>query len=267
MNRIIILLILLIYIFFSSSSGVFAQDNNTEIKNIQFILTVAKNSEVAVLQKTSLENYDGGGITLYLPRKQKIEDKRLFYGIEDIRVSKDGTQGLEMSIEEREDDVKLTVEIDADKYKKAEFTVRYLVERAFVGSGLQDDFILDLIDDKFEYPVKSTEVTVNAPGLEIVDAECFAGNVADRQRMCVSEFDPDEARVASTATLGQGKGLAVLFGIRKDGNLEKPSASQLFFGKAVDYLGIYWKRMVGVALIIIMTFWIGRKVFYIRRRA
>ena len=267
MNRIIILLILLIYIFFSSSSGVFAEDNNTTIKNIQFILTIAKNSEVSVLQKISLENYDGGGITLYLPRKQKIEDKRLFYGIEDIRVSKDGTKGLEMSIEERKDDVKLTVEIDADKYKKAEFTVSYLVERAFVGSGLQDDFILDLIGDKFEYPVKSAEVTVNAPGLEIVDAECFAGNVADRQRMCVSEFDPDEARVASTATLGQGKGLAVLFGIRKDGNLEKPSASQLFFGKAVDYLGIYWKRMVGVALIIIMTFWIGRKVFYIRRRA
>ena len=267
MNRIIILLILLIYIFFSSSSGVFAEDNNTTIKNIQFILTIAKNSEVSVLQKISLENYDGGGITLYLPRKQKIEDKRLFYGIEDIRVSKDRTQRLEMSIEEREDDVKLTVEIDADKYKKAEFTVSYLVERAFVGSGLQDDFILDLIGDKFEYPVKSAEVTVNAPGFEIVDAECFAGDVADRQRMCVSEFDPDEARVASTTALGQGKGLAVQFGIRKDGNLEKPSASQLFFGKAVDYLGIYWKRMVGVALIIIMTFWIGRKVFYIRRRA
>jgi len=266
MNRIIILLILLIYIFFSSSSGVFAEDNNTTIKNIQFILTIAKNSEVSVLQKISLENYDGGGITLYLPRKQKIEDKRLFYGIEDIRVSKDGTKGLEMSIEERKDDVKLTVEIDADKYKKAEFTVSYLVERAFVGSGLQDDFILDLIGDKFEYPVKSAEVTVNAPGFEIVDAECFAGDVADRQRMCVSEFDPDEARVASTTALGQGKGLAVQFGIRKDGNLEKPSASQLFFGKAVDYLGIYWKPIVISILIVVSVGWFGRKMFYIKRK-
>jgi len=267
MNRIIILLILLIYIFFSSSSGVFAQDNNTTIKNIQFILTVAKNSEVAVLQKISLENYEGGSLTIDIPRRVNISDNVRFYGIENLKVTLDGTKTIDFEKEEDGENIRLVIDgVEPDKNGNAEFIVSYKVSRGFSEGDLKDDFLIYLVGGKMPYPVRNTQATISAPDLEIVDASCFAGDVEGGQRMCVSEFDPDEARVASTTALGQGKGLAVQFGIRKGGNLEKPSASQLFFGKAVDYLGIYWKPIVISILIVVSVGWFGRKMFYIKRK-
>lgn len=267
MYRISILLIVLIYLFFGRPAHSFAQVDGTIIKVIKFSLTVLPDSKVTAVEKIYLENYDGGSLTIDIPRRVNISENALFYGIEDLKVTLDGTKTIDFEKEEDGENIRLVIDgIKPDKNGNAEFIVSYKVSRGFSEGDLKDDFLIYLVGSKTSYPVKSVQVNISSPDLEIVDASCFAGNVEGGQRMCVSEFDPDEARVSTTSPLGQGKGLAVSFGIRKGGGLNKPSESEMFFGKVVDTLGIYWKSITISILIVVLAGWVIKKTFYISRK-
>jgi hypothetical protein len=198
------------------------------------------------------------------------------YGVRDVKVYGEGSVEIRSKISENNNNVEVGFDISNLPKDKNFVTLKYKIERAIAEVEKKDNLnvrnniemlgsLLVLGGGTDEFQVKSVTVKIKSPDAVFATVECYAGNIENEQRMCLSEFDKNEGRVYSTGFLGEGKGMLVSFKMMKGGEVKAPGKGAQFFGGTWDYVRVNWMALAMGTAGLLLIVYVLRKVFYVRR--
>lgn len=254
------------------------QINPVEIRSLDITYEVGIGSEIFVTEKIVPEEGQTGEYVRTIPKKlsAKVNPKKedVNYAIYDIKAFAKDSKTLEYKVKEDNESVKILVNL-SDIPKGTEYiTIKYKIERA-IGKILKDDdisfrnnielFAYIYVLGESDHRYKSLSAKIVSSHAELVNMECYAGDVGFGQRMCLTEFDKNAGKSSSTSLMGEGKEFLIAFKFLQGGDVKTPNTIVSVLSQTLDYLRINWLFILIFILLIFIIFKIVRKTLYIEK--
>lgn len=251
--------------------------------NVNYEIDV--NSDINVTEVISFNQASTGEFTRVIPKylnnvpvpenmKSDREHSKINVGISDLKLTASGIDNFKYDETETSNDINVTFDVSELTPSKREVTLTYKMKRAINEITNQDSqatrnnielFGLLLPFSNAGSTVDSVIVKVTSSYATFGGVECYGGNIQSGQRRCLSEFDKNEARAYSTASVGSGEGFLVSFTIFKGGSVKTAGGVSRFFSTVLDYLRVNWLRVLIILVVVAIILYLVKKIFYIKR--
>ncbi len=255
------------------------------VQSLDVVYDIGLNSKISTTETIIFENNFKGQYIRRIPKKvvyTKTEERSYkkevtgSYSVKGIEVFMGNTKQMEYKLKEDNDQVEVAVEVKDLPSEDRRIILKYEIDRAITEVEKKDEQntrnniellgrIGVLSSGKEEYLIKSITAQIISPYAEIGTMECFAGDIENEQRMCLTEYKKDSGKSLSTNYLGEGKGFVISFKMMKGGDIKTPGKTSSYFAGILDFLRVNAKIIIicGAGLLLLIYF--AGKIFYIRR--
>ena len=250
------------------------------IKSIDILYEININSKIDVTEKIAFDGNVTGELEYKISKYYKSDNNELDYLdtnyiIKDIKVYQGESEKIQYKTEEDNKEIKLFIDISNLKENQKYITLKYTIENAIKKVEKKDNENvrnnvellgnLILLGGGEINNIKSLTAKVESKYADIGSVECYAGDLNAGQRLCLSEFDKNEARFYSTGLLGEGNGFLASFKMKKGGSIEAPGKVGGFLNQVINFLRVNAVAIILTIVVVILFIYIWKKVFYIKK--
>ncbi len=221
--------------FGGSADVAHAYDNSSlYVKAMTVDIRVDKDTSLEVEERLTVNfpnNYGKDVFQWYITKSYEIEGNKTRKTVKIGEVTNE--KGVDYQYDENQslDGNILSIRKKGGNYSGEEnINIVYSVSK-FIEEGSDYDLITwPVVIKEQKIPIVYANVYINSPFSDVADVSCYAGDVLSKQRMCLSEYDKNKARIYSTGEMGNGREFVYQFGARKNNTLEYPGKRDRFFG-------------------------------------